>query len=230
MSWLRIRNWNKWQSYRTDRGQPPWIKVHRTLMRDANWVSLTDAERGQLVAIWMLAADRDGVIPASKQMVRKLCFMDTEPDIENFVAKGFIEPDILDAMPTPERRQPDANVTHQSRVEERRVEERAADAATTPAGKDFAFKGRFVKGLNQEDFSEWLKAYPTFTRTSLLAELKRCDEYYGGRGFSGKVPKNWFVTTSSWLGRTHERAMEAKKTGTTRRHSPEIELAIRGAR
>ncbi|KKL61244.1 hypothetical protein LCGC14_2197270, partial [marine sediment metagenome] len=58
---LRIRNWDKWQSYRRDRGQPPWIKVHRSLMRDMNWVSLSDAQRGQLVAIWMLAADQDGV-------------------------------------------------------------------------------------------------------------------------------------------------------------------------
>jgi hypothetical protein len=112
---------------------------------------------------------------------------------------------------------------------EKEKRERGADAPA-PAGKDYAFKGRFVEGLNQEDFGEWLKAYPTFTPTSLLAELKRCDEYYGGKGFSGKKPGNWFITASKWMERTHERAMQEKKTGTTRRHSPEIELAIRGAR
>ncbi len=119
MDTLTIRNWDKWQSYRSDRGQPPWIKVHRALLRDPNWVELTDAQRGQLVAIWMLAADRDGVIPASAQTIRKLCFMDSEPDLQVFVDKGFIEPD---ANMTPVRRQHD--VPEKSRGEERREEER----------------------------------------------------------------------------------------------------------
>lgn len=101
MSNLKVRNWDKWQSYRKDRGQPPWIKVHRSLMRDVNWVSLSDAQRGQLVAIWMLAADHDGVIPSDPKIIRKLCFMETEPDLKTFISLGFIEG----------RRQPDANVT-----------------------------------------------------------------------------------------------------------------------
>lgn len=101
MTYLRIRNWSKWQSYRSDRGQPPWIKIHRALMRDPNWVALTDGQRGQLVAVWMLAADREGVIPDSPTVLQKLCYMDTEPDLEVFIKHGFIEP----------RRQGDANVT-----------------------------------------------------------------------------------------------------------------------
>jgi len=54
---------------------------------------LTDAQRGQLVAIWVLAADKDGVIPASRAMVKKLCYMDTEPDLQMFMDIGFIEHD-----------------------------------------------------------------------------------------------------------------------------------------
>ncbi|MCP4375824.1 MAG: hypothetical protein GY794_06580, partial [bacterium] len=90
---LRIRNWDKWQSYRKDRGQPPWIKIHREVMRNTDWVELSDAQRGQLVAIWLLAADRDGVIPTSPKTIQKLCYLDAEPDLQLFVDKGFIEPD-----------------------------------------------------------------------------------------------------------------------------------------
>ena len=114
---MAIRNWNKWQSYRGDRGQPPWIKVHRALMRDPNWVALSDAQRGQLVAMWMLAADRDGVIPASASLVKKLCFMDAEPDFQLFTDLGFIE---SDATVTPRRRQHDA--PEKSREEKSREE------------------------------------------------------------------------------------------------------------
>ena len=117
---IKIRNWKKWQSYRGDRGQPPWIKVHRALMRDPNWVTLSDALRGQLVALWLLAADRNGVIPASPELIKKLCFMDAEPDLNVLAEKGFL----VGAIP-PQRRQADAIETPRRplRVEESRGEE-----------------------------------------------------------------------------------------------------------
>jgi hypothetical protein len=123
VSELRIRGWERWQSYRRDRGQPPWIKVHRCLMRDPAWVEMSDAQRGQLVAIWLLAADRDGVIPASRALIKKLCFMENEPDLETLVRLGFIEDD---ASLTPSRRQPDA-------PEERRGETEAETEQKTTA-------------------------------------------------------------------------------------------------
>jgi len=60
-------------------------------MRNLDWVSLTDAERGQLVAMWLLAADHNGVIPASPESIQKLCFMNDPPDINKFTDLGFIE-------------------------------------------------------------------------------------------------------------------------------------------
>lgn len=90
MDQIKVRNWDKWQTYRKDRGQPPWIKVHRCLMRNPEWVSLTDAERGQLVAIWLLAADRDGVIPASREVIERLCYMTTKLNLNKFISLGFL--------------------------------------------------------------------------------------------------------------------------------------------
>ena len=90
MEYLKIRNWDKWQTYRSDRGQPPWIKIHRRIMRNPEWISLSDAERGQLVSIWLLAADRDGVFPASVELIQKICFMTSELNINKFIELGFI--------------------------------------------------------------------------------------------------------------------------------------------
>jgi hypothetical protein len=90
MEYLKIRNWNKWQTYRADRGQPPWIKIHRRLMRNPEWVALTDAERGQLVSMWLLAADHDGVIPASTDLIQKLCYMESKLNLNKFIELGFI--------------------------------------------------------------------------------------------------------------------------------------------
>jgi len=112
-AFLKIRNWDKWQSYRRDRGQPPWIKIHREIMRNLEWVSLSDSERGQLIALWLLAADHNGQIPSSPLLVMKLCFMTSKPDINKFIDLGFIEPcgRHLDVTVTPERRQHDVTET-----------------------------------------------------------------------------------------------------------------------
>lgn len=122
MKYLTIRNWDKWQTYRKDRGQPPWIKLHRCVMRDPQWVSLTDAERGQLVAIWLLAADHDGVIPASPELIQKLCYMNKQPDLNKFTDLGFIvddwrQCDVTAASTGCQHDQPDKN-----RVEKKRID------------------------------------------------------------------------------------------------------------
>jgi len=105
MGRLRVHDWESWQTYRKDRDPPPWIKVHRRIVHNVKWASLSDAERGQLLAIWVLAADDDGYIPDCPVIVRKLCMMDSEPDLWRLVDLGF-----LDTV-TASRRQRDANVT-----------------------------------------------------------------------------------------------------------------------
>lgn len=131
---MRIRKWDEWQNYRKDRGQPPWIKVYRSLMRDANWVSLSDAQRGQLVAMWMLAADKNGELPSDPALIKKLCFMDSEPNLKVFVDEGFMEDwQPVDAKLTPERRQVDRPETEESRDREETDKNTVAKDATAPA-------------------------------------------------------------------------------------------------
>lgn len=120
---MRVKNWERWQSYRKDRGQPPWIKLHREVMRNPEWVQLSDAQRGQLVSIWILAADRNGELPNSPALIAKLCFMDTEPDLNLYVQLGFLE---HDDTTTTTRRQDDA--PKENRIEEKRIEEKTNTA------------------------------------------------------------------------------------------------------
>jgi len=117
MGSLKIHNWDKWQSYRKDRGQPPWIKIHRRIMRNVEWVSMTDIERGQLVAMWLLAADHDGVIPASPEMIQKLCFMSSKLNLQRFIDLGFICHDGVNLAS--EWRQ---DVTPKAEADKRRIE------------------------------------------------------------------------------------------------------------
>lgn len=87
---IKIVNWDKWQSYRKDRGTPPWIKIHRNLMSNPEWATLSDAEKGQLVSIWITAADKNGEITADKNIIKKMCMLDNAPDINKFIQLGFL--------------------------------------------------------------------------------------------------------------------------------------------
>lgn len=91
--YLAVRNWRQWQTYRKGReALPPWIKVYRRLLQDGDFVMLTDAERGQLLGLWLLAADRDGRVPNDVKMVSKMTHSDADIDLKKFVESGFLEP------------------------------------------------------------------------------------------------------------------------------------------
>lgn len=110
MSYLYINNWDKWQSYRKDRGTPPWIKVQRNLLSNKKWAVLTDSEKGQLVSIWIVAADNGGKIPSCPTVIRKICQLDELPNISKFKDLGLLTSAIHqdDANVTPQRQPLDA--------------------------------------------------------------------------------------------------------------------------
>ena len=85
-----ISDWEKWQTFRKDRGTPPWIKVYRNLLSNEQWVELTDSEKGQLVSIWILAADKNGTIPDSPKMIQRMAMLDSKPNINKFIELGFL--------------------------------------------------------------------------------------------------------------------------------------------
>lgn len=151
MSKLTIHNWDKWQSYRKDRGQPPWIKIHRECMRHIGWVSLSDAQRGQLVAIWLLAADHNGVIPASPSVIKKLCHLDSEPDLNLFIEHGFIDAPQSDVIVASSVRQVDS-------PEKRREE---TDTETDKKKTDAAFA--LPDWICKEHWDIWIKARKKMT-------------------------------------------------------------------
>ena len=91
MKYLRVKNWQKWQSYRKDRGTPPWIKVHRNLLTNPKWAVLSDADKGQLISIWMVAADNGGEVPDNSSVIRKICQLDSEPNMSKFKELGFLD-------------------------------------------------------------------------------------------------------------------------------------------
>jgi hypothetical protein len=87
---IMVNGWSEWQTYRSDRGAPPWIKVHRSLMSNVKWASLTDAEKGQIVSIWIVAADNKGEVPNNPKILKKICQLDSEPNLDLFFSLSML--------------------------------------------------------------------------------------------------------------------------------------------
>lgn len=94
MDYLKIANWKRWQTARKDRPdwQPPWIKLHRRLMRNPEWVALPDHQKGQLVCLWLLAAEHGGQIPNSEHHLERVLCFSKKLTLQTFIDAGFIEP------------------------------------------------------------------------------------------------------------------------------------------
>lgn len=68
---MRIRNWKQFQHYKNRR--PPWIKLHREILDDPDWHSLSGDSAKVLISLWLIASDdndKDGKLPP----LRKLAF------------------------------------------------------------------------------------------------------------------------------------------------------------
>ena len=88
---LVVENWSKYKRYRADRGAPPWIALHRKLLRNPAWVTMNNDSRSCLIVIWLLAADNDGVIeaPNLEDYLAAVGCM-PRPDLSVLVEAGFV--------------------------------------------------------------------------------------------------------------------------------------------
>lgn len=132
---MKISNWEEWQSFRKDRGAPPWIKLHRNLLTNKKWAILSDAEKGQLVSLWIIAGDSNGEIPDDPSILRKICQLDQAPNISKFMELGLLtttcQPN--DNQMTTTCQPNDA--PEQSRGEERRAEKSREEENQNPLSK-----------------------------------------------------------------------------------------------
>ena len=89
MAYLRIRNWEKFQHYKER--NPPWIKLHRELLRDYQFECLQDASKLHLILIWLLASQLENKIPNDEQWIRKQIGVKSRIDLKSLLDAGFLE-------------------------------------------------------------------------------------------------------------------------------------------
>lgn len=125
---IRIRNWRKFQHY--GNRSPDWIKLHSQLLDNLDFRKLPDANKAQLVALWLLAArlhddpSTDAEVPAEAGYLSSLtgCKF-TAQALKTLTLAGFVEPASI----------PLAGSAQAASLEkEREEEERREDSPPTP--------------------------------------------------------------------------------------------------
>ena len=89
MDYLSIKNWDKYQHYK-DRN-PPWIKLHHSLLDDYEFSCLQDASKLLLMILYMLASRTENKIPADPEWIRQKGMLKTKPDFTELLVVGFID-------------------------------------------------------------------------------------------------------------------------------------------
>lgn len=88
MNYLRVKNWEEFQHYK-DRN-PPWIKLHRTLLDDYEFSRLQDASKAHLILIWLFASQRDGLVPDDPKFLKMKLGLEKEPNLKWFKDHGLL--------------------------------------------------------------------------------------------------------------------------------------------
>ena len=120
---IRIINWERMQHYK-DRN-PPWIKLHFSLLASEDWVSLDDASRVLAIACMLIASRNEGVVPDNPAYLKRVAYLNRSPNFKPLVECGFLESAsdckqmLADARPETEERQRQIRETEESRTRSR---------------------------------------------------------------------------------------------------------------
>ena len=207
-STLKVANWREWQSYRSDRGQPPWIKVHRRLLRNPEWVQLGDAARAHLVSIWILAADKDGEVPDSAELIQRLCYLESPPDLDKLASLGFLVRD--------KRRRRGVTVASERRQDDAPEAEAEAEAeADETRGRARATRWRDEDTV-PEDWMAWAQDELGMTPAQTYAERDRFVDHWLAKSGKDATKADWEASVAQdWCRRAPD-FVRSKPNGPSR--------------
>lgn len=124
-SQYRVRNWTQFQHYR-DRN-PPWIKLHFALLASEDWVTLDDASKLLAVVCMLVASRNDGMVPNKPAYLKRVAYLDADPDLAPLILCGFLENPLASASIPQAIARPETET--ETETEQRRKQEPDADAS-----------------------------------------------------------------------------------------------------
>ena len=192
--YLRVKNLEKYQHYK-DRC-PPWIKLHRDILRDYEFSCLQDASKLHLIMIWVLASQTDNRVPHDAQWIQQQIGAKSRVDLKSLINSGFliVEQGASKAL---------AGCEHVAIAETETETETETEPPIVPHGDRTGFedfwtsypKGRKVG--KQAAIRAWKKIKPSQSLTDRI--VKAITEQASNGHFKGSRGDDFIPLPATWL-------------------------------
>lgn len=188
MEYLMIRNWGKYQHY--SNRNPPWIKLHNSLLDDYEYGCLQDDSKLLLISLYLVAAKCNNCIPNDPEWIQQKAMLKKRVNLEPLISSGFLYISNGDGKPIAQCLQDDSKLLCQNRTEKNREEKRRDIYAHFET-----FWAAYPKKKNKKDaLKAWRNAKdkPAIEIiTEKLDELKNSNEWKKENGQFIPYPATW---------------------------------------
>lgn len=157
---LKPKNWNHFQHYK-DRN-PPWIKFHREILNDRDFMMLPLASKALAPLLWLLASEeQDGVFDASIEELQfrlRLSTDDIEQGLKPLIDKGLF---VIDSGVLASRLQvaPESCSEREGETETKTEKKATIQRFTLPTVKEVdEYCKERNNGINAEKFVDYYAA------------------------------------------------------------------------
>lgn len=203
MKYLRVKNWESFQHYK-DRN-PPWIKLHRDLLRDYDFICLQDASKMQLMLIWLLASQMDNKIPADPDFIKSQLGLQGEVDLKELIDKGFLVDDsnlLADCKQV-------AIVETEAETETYRKEtetERGVSAKPPSPKKSIIKKGSRISEDWElsDEWGDWSSEEFGWSTEKIITTAEQFKDYWLSASGQKGVKLDWYATWRNWCRKQQE--------------------------
>jgi len=211
MKYFSIKDWEKHQHYK-DRN-PPWIKLYKEVIDDYDITCLQDASRLLQMLLWILASQMNNRIPFDIEWLQKRLNLNTKPNLNELIDKGFIIPD-SDMLAERKRIDIPETETYREETEKEKKEIYTNDFLefwkTYPKNNGTKFSAfekykRAIKGgINHETIIAGARAYEEYTRGKPIEYTKHAATWLNHHGWESELtagvqiqPKSKITWTSA---------------------------------
>lgn len=127
MKFLAVKGFDRFQHYR-DRN-PPWIKLHGTILTDLAFLEMPEAAQAQLIKLWVLASQLGHPLPNNPKLLAGKIGATGKFHLATLVASGFLIPcnDVASAVDSGPLAKMERDARPSVRARTQRAELEAAD-------------------------------------------------------------------------------------------------------
>jgi hypothetical protein len=206
LKYIRVKNWKKHQHYKGR--TPPWIKLHAALLDDYGFECLSDINKIQLVAIWLLASrsrdyhpEGDPLLPHDEAYLSKKSGLKSKIDLTPLLSSGFIiSYHSASAMLATDKHSAPTDLDLETYKEDKET-----SIATTPsngAGSQHLVSwDKTFAGITPDMVETWTKAYPA---CDIPQHLYRMDQWLLSNPAKAHK-KNFYRFITNWLSKSQEK-------------------------